>query len=191
MKLTLGSFLALLAAAGINAQTLMINTPQNVVECQPILLTWAGGSGPYFITFNNVTGTSLTWLVNQPAGTSLGLTIRDQTGTTEESASFQVQDGTTGCISSTLSFSAATTSGAATGSPVSTTGASTGSSGSSTASAGSSGASTGSSGSSTATSGSTTTAAGSSTTSSSAAMKPFAQIGSAGVIGAALVALFA
>ncbi|KAI5114670.1 hypothetical protein M0805_006932, partial [Coniferiporia weirii] len=139
-------------------------------------------------TFNNVTGTSLTWLVNQPAGTSLGLTIRDQTGTTEESASFQVQDGTTGCISSSLSFSAATTSGAATGSPASTTGTDTGSSASSTASTGSSGTSTGSSGSSAATSGSTT-AAGSSTTSSSAAMKPFAQIGSAGVIGAALVAL--
>ena len=64
---------------------LIINSLQNVVVCQPILISWSGGAPPYYITL--VSGTdqtqiieqlatatndqSLTWTVNQPVGTSL------------------------------------------------------------------------------------------------------------------------
>ncbi|KAI0078794.1 hypothetical protein K474DRAFT_1659972 [Panus rudis PR-1116 ss-1] len=103
------SSLAVLAvmAASAAAQGPMINTPEGVIVCQPLLLTWSGGTPPYFLSilpggqpsaapleqFTDLQTTSFTWKVDQPAGTSLGLTIRDSTGASGQSAPFDVHSG--------------------------------------------------------------------------------------------------
>lgn len=44
------SFLVTLAAtAALVAAQLRIETPTNLVVCQPALLAWEGGSKPYFV----------------------------------------------------------------------------------------------------------------------------------------------
>ncbi|KAF9267754.1 hypothetical protein L218DRAFT_644904 [Marasmius fiardii PR-910] len=100
------SFTVLSAIAGALAQVTM-NTPSNLVVCQPVQLTWSGGLAPYFISvqdgnnpsgpalqrFDNENGTSLTWLVNLQAGTSVGFLLRDSNGATSQTASVTVQAG--------------------------------------------------------------------------------------------------
>ncbi|KAH7921038.1 hypothetical protein BV22DRAFT_1114618 [Leucogyrophana mollusca] len=100
---------------GVLAQQFTINTPANVVECQPTLLAWSGGTPPYYLSvlpgssptaaalenLGELNGTSVTWTVNQPAGTSLGLTLRDSTGATAQSAPFTVNPGSTTCLNTT------------------------------------------------------------------------------------------
>ncbi|KAG2744688.1 hypothetical protein P692DRAFT_20955394 [Suillus brevipes Sb2] len=68
---------------------LTINTPANVVECQPILFSWTGGQAPYYLTlvpggqsmaspiksFPTQTGTSYTWNVDLQANTILWVTL--------------------------------------------------------------------------------------------------------------------
>lgn len=41
-------FVALAAAAALVSAQLRIETPTNLVVCQPALLSWAGGSPPYY-----------------------------------------------------------------------------------------------------------------------------------------------
>uniref|UniRef100_A0A0W0FXC5 Secreted protein n=1 Tax=Moniliophthora roreri TaxID=221103 RepID=A0A0W0FXC5_MONRR len=120
------SFAALVAA--VQAQV-TINTPANLVECQPTLLTWTGGQAPYFLVRENTEtrdlwgastsfsshgenpsgpaieqfpeqiGTSLTWVVDFPAGTSVGLLLRDSKGATSQSAAVTIQPGSsTDCL---------------------------------------------------------------------------------------------
>ncbi|ESK85806.1 secreted protein [Moniliophthora roreri MCA 2997] len=107
------SFAALVAA--VQAQV-TINTPANLVECQPTLLTWTGGQAPYFLSYVLVNvaqrdhgpaieqfpeqiGTSLTWVVDFPAGTSVGLLLRDSKGATSQSAAVTIQPGSsTDCL---------------------------------------------------------------------------------------------
>ncbi|KAH8118063.1 hypothetical protein DFH11DRAFT_1541308 [Phellopilus nigrolimitatus] len=205
MKISFASFIALLVAAGVNAQTLQINTPTaaadggdtlavgasrtSVVQCLPQLLTWSGGTAPYFlsvlpggqpsaaalVTFPETNSTSTTWNVNVASGTSIGLTLRDSTGATAQSAPVTVQSSSD---SSCVGQSASTVSGSSTGA---VTGAST------TAGASTTGTSPSSSG---AKSSGTATSSSASSSSSSAAI-PFAKIGSAGIIGAFVAAIFA
>jgi hypothetical protein len=90
---------------------LTINTPasNSVIECEPSAITWTGGTPPYFLvitssgaaidTFPATNATSYDWNTNVPANTPLGLTIKDSTGTTAQSAPFTVNAGTsTSCI---------------------------------------------------------------------------------------------
>ncbi|KAJ7510972.1 hypothetical protein B0H11DRAFT_1956801 [Mycena galericulata] len=99
---------AALAARAIAQVPLQINTPggaNTANECQPCLITWSGGTPPYFInvqdsvgndivnSFNSVSGTSVTWTVDASAGTSLMFTIRDNNGDTTSSAPFTVGPG--------------------------------------------------------------------------------------------------
>ncbi|KAI3605681.1 secreted protein [Moniliophthora roreri] len=101
----------------------------NLVECQPTLLTWTGGQAPYFLVRENTEtrdlwgastsfsshgenpsgpaieqfpeqiGTSLTWVVDFPAGTSVGLLLRDSKGATSQSAAVTIQPGSsTDCL---------------------------------------------------------------------------------------------
>ncbi|KAJ6513239.1 hypothetical protein C8R45DRAFT_962943, partial [Mycena sanguinolenta] len=99
-------------AAGAAAQ-LTINTPTEggttagAAECQPLLLTFSGGTPPYIITidtspqgtihvaeFDNVLGTAVAWpAVNASLGTQLLLSIRDSTGAAATSAVFPVTVG--------------------------------------------------------------------------------------------------
>ncbi|KAH8104257.1 hypothetical protein DFH11DRAFT_163642 [Phellopilus nigrolimitatus] len=104
-ELPLAPLVALLIASGIHAETLIINTPTNVVQCEPALLTWQGGVSPYFLVvlpggelsatpledLGEKEGTSLSWLVNIAAGTSVGLKLSDSTGAVAQSAPFTIQ----------------------------------------------------------------------------------------------------
>ncbi|CAL1716395.1 unnamed protein product [Somion occarium] len=81
--------------------------------------------------FTNLEGNSFTWSTDQPAGTSIGLTIRDSTGATGSSAPFTINSGSdTSCLnasgsssagaSSTSSSSDSASAGSSTSSSVST-----------------------------------------------------------------------
>ncbi|KAG2066652.1 hypothetical protein BDR04DRAFT_1106311 [Suillus decipiens] len=106
-----------LFVAGALAQ-FTINTPVNVVECQPTLLTWSGGISPYYLTVvhlpgatpNGVAlenlgqqnGTSVTWICNIASGQSIGLTLRDSSGSIAQTAPFTVNPGSsTSCTDNT------------------------------------------------------------------------------------------
>ncbi|TFK75238.1 hypothetical protein BDN72DRAFT_758202 [Pluteus cervinus] len=135
-------------AIGALAQSFTINTPTNVVVCQPILLSWTGGVGaihdgnnPSAAAIEDLgpqNGTSFTWIVNVAAGTSIGLALRDSTGQSVQSASFTVNPGTsTSCVGQAPSGSAGTvvvpppnTSAAGGSTPPSTSAPAAGSSGS-------------------------------------------------------------
>jgi len=89
-----------LAASTAFAQSLTINTPTDVQVCVPTIITWSGGTGPYFVSlhdgnnpdgpalidFGLVTGSSLTWTPNQQI--SYSCNIKDSTGTIAQSARF-------------------------------------------------------------------------------------------------------
>ncbi|KAF7374881.1 hypothetical protein MSAN_00374200 [Mycena sanguinolenta] len=122
-------FPCVLLAVSATAQPFTINTPTEggtsagAAECQPLLLTFSGGTPPYIITcvnwffdhglwltlacsveadsepftvavFNNVGGTQITWpAVNASLGTQLILKLEDSTGTATTSSTFPVTAG--------------------------------------------------------------------------------------------------
>ncbi|EGN99258.1 hypothetical protein SERLA73DRAFT_137520 [Serpula lacrymans var. lacrymans S7.3] len=175
-----------LLVAGAVAQSFTINTPANVVECQPTLLQWSGGTGPYYLSIlpgsspgsaaledlGQQSGTSVTWTCNIAAGTSIGLTLRDSTGATAQSAPFTVNPGSSSCLNST-----STAAGSSASSPVNSASSTGSGSAATTASSTSGGATTG------------TSSAAPTTTSTNAAPAKAAQFGVAGVLGAAAAAL--
>ncbi|KAF8962759.1 hypothetical protein BDZ97DRAFT_1092564 [Flammula alnicola] len=88
--------------------SLTINTPSSVVQCEPQLLSWAEGTGPYYLsiipggqagaapikTFDTQSGTSMTWrAVDIPAGTSITCVLKDSTGNTAYTDKVNVQQG--------------------------------------------------------------------------------------------------
>ncbi|KAK0193764.1 hypothetical protein F5146DRAFT_998294 [Armillaria mellea] len=218
MKFSLFSLSAVCALVGsaLAQGDLTINTPAGLTQCLPTLLSWTGGTGPYFLTVTSGTdpngnpianlgeqsGTSFTWTVTFPQGTGLVFNIRDQTGAVKQTAPVTVQTGgSTDCTSSSASGSstsgatgsstagatttAATTTGGATTSATTPAGSTT-----RTTAAGSSGAST-SRASSAGSSGTTAGSSAAASSSGNAAPTQFSSMGAAGVIGAAIVALFA
>ncbi|TDL16580.1 hypothetical protein BD410DRAFT_795231 [Rickenella mellea] len=130
MKFSLASFVALSLAVVSNA--FMINTPANVVECQPILLSWdaTGATAPFFLSvlpggqpgaaalvnLGQVTGTSFTWNANLASGTNCGLTLRDSTGAVAQSGQFIIQPGTSSaCLTASPSTAPPATAPPSTG----------------------------------------------------------------------------
>ncbi|GAA5887229.1 hypothetical protein JCM6882_002456 [Rhodosporidiobolus microsporus] len=103
-----------------------INTPTALYECQPYLVTWSGGSAPYYIrvlpggqlsgqTLTTIgdfptSATSSSWTVNIAAGTSITLTITDSTGVTAASAPVTVGQGDSSCIGQSSPASGASSS---------------------------------------------------------------------------------
>ncbi|KAK0469806.1 uncharacterized protein EV420DRAFT_1496666 [Desarmillaria tabescens] len=168
-------------------------------------LTITSGTDPNGNALANLgeqSGTSLTWTVTFPQGTALVFNVRDQTGAVKQTAPVTVQTGgSTDCASSTSGASGSstsgatdsTTAGATTGTTTSAAGATTSTSpaGASTSRAATSGASTSSRASSAAGSGTSAGASASASSSGNAAPSQFSSMGAAGVIGAAIVALFA
>ncbi|KAH7341549.1 hypothetical protein B0J17DRAFT_647074 [Rhizoctonia solani] len=133
------SFLALVAA--VVAQSLVINTPASVVQCQPAQVTWTATNTPVFVSiipggqpgaaalqdFGQQTGQSLTWTVNIAAGTSITFQLRDSTGAVAYSSPISVQASSdSSCLGAQASTSApatsavASTSAAATSTPAAT-----------------------------------------------------------------------
>ncbi|MFE4800292.1 hypothetical protein ACFRFL_36020 [Streptomyces sp. NPDC056708] len=101
------------AAQAPATEGLTINTPSNPVVCQPLTITWSGGQAPYQLEllpgnesgaaplrdFGQQEGTAYTWTVDVPPNTSVGLTLRDSTGATAQSAPFTIQAGPdTSCV---------------------------------------------------------------------------------------------
>ncbi|MFD7169091.1 hypothetical protein [Streptomyces violascens] len=101
------------AAQAPTADQITINTPTNAVVCQPLTLTWSGGeppyqlkllpgdqpSGPALRDFGQQDGTTYTWTVDLPPGTSVGLTLQDSTGAIAQSAPFTINGGSdTSCV---------------------------------------------------------------------------------------------
>ncbi|KAJ9100620.1 hypothetical protein QFC21_003664 [Naganishia friedmannii] len=111
--------IALVAAAVLGQQ---ISTPPTLTVCQPTLLSWNGGSQPYFLSvipggqasaaalkdFGQQTGTSYTWNVDLPAGTQITLKLTDSTGNTVYSSPVTIQAGTsTSCLNAASGSSSA------------------------------------------------------------------------------------
>ncbi|KAF7965890.1 hypothetical protein HWV62_44556 [Athelia sp. TMB] len=137
---------AVLAALIPAALGLTINTPTNVVECEPFQFTWSGGTPPYFLSlipaqgenpikqFPETSETSFTWIVDLQAGTNFNADIKDSTGTNAYAAAASIIAGSsTSCVNTSVNDGGSATSG----------GSSTAASGSSAASASTTGSSTG------------------------------------------------
>ncbi|KAF8732362.1 hypothetical protein AX14_004488 [Amanita brunnescens Koide BX004] len=76
--------------------SLTIDTPASVVQCQPTLLTWNGGTGPYYLTilpggqvsaepmetFTATDDTSKTWIANLDSSQPVTFALKDSTGQT-------------------------------------------------------------------------------------------------------------
>ncbi|KAJ7462007.1 hypothetical protein FB451DRAFT_476914 [Mycena latifolia] len=119
---------SLLVAASLlalaRAQALTINTPvPPPVSCEPTLLQWSGGTGALvnaddpsdiIIPFGELSNNSITWFVKEPVGERLLLTIRDQSGQTQNSAPFEVTGGGPNCLASSSSSGSASGSGSST-----------------------------------------------------------------------------
>ncbi|KAI0280772.1 hypothetical protein BGY98DRAFT_932403 [Russula aff. rugulosa BPL654] len=193
MKISIFSAVsAALFVAGVSAQ-MTVNTPSNVLECSPLLITFTGGQQPYIITilpgatpdgtalttFSGVTGSPFNWTaVNFPSGTSLGITLHDSSGLLAQTAAFTVEPGaSTSCLNGTASGVNAGTNAPAASTPTSAAATTTGTSPANTASKAG-----------TASTGSSTSKAAS--PSGNAAIIAGIPYGVAGVLGAAIAAVF-
>ncbi|KAJ7228566.1 hypothetical protein GGX14DRAFT_613578 [Mycena pura] len=92
---------------GIYGLTVNSPTASSLVACQPIALAWSNGTAPYYLSVipgNNPSGaalktfaatadTSLTWIVDVAANTSITLALKDSTGATAYSAATTIQSG--------------------------------------------------------------------------------------------------
>ncbi|KAB5596181.1 hypothetical protein CTheo_453 [Ceratobasidium theobromae] len=187
-----------LAGAAAAQSTMTVATPASIVQCQPVQLSWSGGTAPYFPSiipgqqagaaalkeFPSQQGTSLTWTADLAAGTYITIQVRDSTGTVQYSSALSIQTSSdASCVNSSVSASAS-------GGAAQTGAATSAAAGSSTTSA-AAGSATAASGSSSASASRTTatTTAGSGSTPNSASMitkSAFGVAGLAGLIGAAL-----
>ncbi|KAF8656811.1 hypothetical protein AX16_002360 [Volvariella volvacea WC 439] len=100
------STFATLLAAVSSAVALTIDTPSNIVQCQPVRLNWREGSAPYYLSiipagqpsaqalrqFDATSDTSMTWIVDLPAGTAIGFALKDNTGTDAFTDSLTVRE---------------------------------------------------------------------------------------------------
>ncbi|KAJ3481868.1 hypothetical protein NLJ89_g12177 [Agrocybe chaxingu] len=96
---------AALVALVPSVLALTINTPIGVVQCQPTLLTFEGGSPPYYLTiipggqasaaplksFPPQSGSSVTWVSDIAQGTSVTFALKDSTGLTAFTDSVMIQ----------------------------------------------------------------------------------------------------
>ncbi|OCF60556.1 hypothetical protein L486_00191 [Kwoniella mangroviensis CBS 10435] len=118
--LTLGA----LATSALGAD-LTISTPASLIQCQPALLSWTGGTAPYYLAvipggepsaaalqdLGEQQGNSLTWTVNIASGTSITLKVTDSTGVVNYNQAVTVQAGSSNsCLTAAATSSAASAS---------------------------------------------------------------------------------
>ncbi|KAL0580966.1 hypothetical protein V5O48_001058 [Marasmius crinis-equi] len=99
-----------------------MNTPTNLVTCEPVMLSWNGGTAPYFLSLqdgNNFNGpaisrfeqqktNSMSWTVTVPAGKSVAFLLRDSSGQMSLTAPVSVQGGSQdSCVDHNISFAPA------------------------------------------------------------------------------------
>ncbi|CAL1716517.1 unnamed protein product [Somion occarium] len=125
---------ALVSVVPAMAQQLTINTATGIVQCQPIQFTWSGGTPPYFLAlipaaqpaapaikqFPTQEGTSFTWNVDLPSGSTFTVSLKDSSGATAFSDIETVNSGPDdSCLNNSASLSETGSSG-----PAATSGAS-------------------------------------------------------------------
>ncbi|WVQ67727.1 uncharacterized protein L199_005931 [Kwoniella botswanensis] len=118
--LTLGA----LATSALGAD-LTISTPASLIQCQPALLSWTGGTAPYYLAvipggepsaaalqdLGEQQGNSLTWTVNIASGTSITLKVTDSTGVVNYNQAVTIQAGSSdSCLTAAATSSAASAS---------------------------------------------------------------------------------
>lgn len=138
-------FLAIAAALvsvvpALAQDKLTVNTVTGIVQCQPIQFTWSGGQAPYFLSlipaaqpsaaaikqFDTQQGTSFTWNVDLPAGSTFTISLKDSAGTQAFSDIETVNSGPdSGCLTSSAAVSETGSSGSAATSVAGTTAATT------------------------------------------------------------------
>ena len=104
---------------------LTIQNPNPPVECGSTEFQWSGGSPPYTLQlafhnnssllqqFDNLNGTSMSWVANVTAGTQIFLRLLDETRLPEGvSGSFQVQNGDDSCLREAVSSTSLSSTGA-------------------------------------------------------------------------------
>ncbi|CAE6452739.1 unnamed protein product [Rhizoctonia solani] len=84
-----------------------VNTPASLVQCEPVLLTWAASNTPVSINIlragnaaaapllnlGQQTSNSITWIVNMTSGILITIQISDSKGNFAYSAPLTVQNG--------------------------------------------------------------------------------------------------
>ncbi|KAF9450346.1 hypothetical protein P691DRAFT_476758 [Macrolepiota fuliginosa MF-IS2] len=113
-----------------------INTPMNVVACQPVLLSWTDGTAPYYPSiipggqpsapaiksFDTTSSTSLTWKVDIAPGTSITVALKDSTGATAYTDTINIQSSSDqSCLNGSATTAASGASAPPAPSPVGAT----------------------------------------------------------------------
>ncbi|KIP05029.1 hypothetical protein PHLGIDRAFT_129143 [Phlebiopsis gigantea 11061_1 CR5-6] len=103
---------------------LQVNSLSGVIECEPVLISWSGGSPPYYLSFipggqpsapamkqfAPQQGTSFTWNVDLPAGTQFSTELKDSSGQPVYSGIQTVEPGdSTSCENSAVMESGSST----------------------------------------------------------------------------------
>ncbi|KAK8864328.1 hypothetical protein IAR55_001575 [Kwoniella newhampshirensis] len=115
------SIVAIVALAGSALAQLTVQTPASLIQCQPALLSWTGGQGPYFLAaipggqpsaaalkdFGQQTGNSITWTVDIASGTSVTLKVTDSTGVVNYNQAVTIQPGSSSACLNAAGSSAA------------------------------------------------------------------------------------
>ncbi|KAF8699081.1 hypothetical protein RHS03_07332, partial [Rhizoctonia solani] len=107
MKFAAASLLAF-AALAVAQNDPSINSPASVVQCQPVQLSWSASKGPVYVSvipggqpgaaalhdfgLQPEGATTLTWVVDQPAGTDITIQIKDKNGAVAYSATTPIQN---------------------------------------------------------------------------------------------------
>ncbi|SCZ98831.1 BZ3500_MvSof-1268-A1-R1_Chr3-1g05649 [Microbotryum saponariae] len=134
MRISVFSALSLVSAA--LAQSLLINTPTSLIECQPYAVTWSGGTAPYYVSVlpggqlsatalttlgeQPTTSTTYTWTVNIASGTTVTLKVLDSAGNSAYTAQVTIQAGSSNTCLTASKIRQSITAGAA---PASSSGA--------------------------------------------------------------------
>ncbi|CAD6564557.1 MAG: hypothetical protein CYPHOPRED_004069 [Cyphobasidiales sp. Tagirdzhanova-0007] len=108
MKSTTLIFAVATAASAAFAQdALVIQSPPSLVQCQPTLVSWSGGTQPYYVailpggqasataleSFPEQTGDSYTWTVDLAAGQEVTFRVTDSTGAINYSSQVMIYAG--------------------------------------------------------------------------------------------------
>ncbi|KAK1924167.1 hypothetical protein DB88DRAFT_489318 [Papiliotrema laurentii] len=133
------AIIAVALSAVALAQELKVNSPASLIQCQPALLSWEGGSAPYYLAaipggqpsaaalkdFGTLNNNSLTWTVDVPAGTSVTIKVTDSTGAVNYNSAVTIQAGSDSCLNgASASSGASSASGSATSAAASSAAAS-------------------------------------------------------------------
>ncbi|UZJ52407.1 hypothetical protein CBS101457_001727 [Exobasidium rhododendri] len=125
MQLTLALSAALMASVASAAFT--VSTPSSLVQCQPYLISWTGGTAPFYPAVTKAQTTSdviesfpmtsaqtYSWTVNQAVGDTFTIVITDSTGASADTAVTPavVAGSSSACLTATTTTSSAAASSA-------------------------------------------------------------------------------